>query len=150
MILEPEHSVTIARTFEATPADLYAAWTQPELMQLWMAKELDADVRIGGKYRLDNGGAGGVQYVHTGEYYVLDPGSRIVMSFRHISTLPGTYIDEFLDVRFREIDPTHTELTLVNGWDGLGMTEDETAALIAAWNDWLDLLDAALPSFSAS
>jgi uncharacterized protein YndB with AHSA1/START domain len=119
-------------------------------MRLWLAKELEADVRVGGRYRIDNGGENGVLFVHTGEYYVLDPGKRIVMSFRHISTLPDTYVDEYVEVLFRPIEPNLTELTLTNGWDGLGMSDEEAAALRNGWNEWLDLLESALPSFAGA
>jgi uncharacterized protein YndB with AHSA1/START domain len=51
-------SLTIRRRFNAPPASVYAAWTDPEQMQRWFGPagahtlRAQADVRIGGRFRI--------------------------------------------------------------------------------------------------
>src|SRR5215213_116114 len=114
-----EHGVTIAREIETPAGTIYAAWTVPAIMRTWLAKIVAADVRVGGQYRIENHEEDGTVNVHRGEYRVLEPNRRIVKTFRHDGTEPGTYEDEFVEVSLRPLGPNHTELTLINGWNGL-------------------------------
>lgn len=147
----PTHSVTIARTINASADDLYAAWTDPSIMRRWMGKTVNANVKIGGRYRIENEAADGGVYVHTGEYRVLEPGRRIVQTFlagraEPVSAGPNPYTDEFIEVTLRPLSPSQTELTFINGWDGEDMDEEGKEAVKEAWSLWLDLLEAALGS----
>ena len=81
-IKEREHEITIVRVFDASPEELYAAWTVPELMRHWLAQRVQADVRVGGRYRNEVDAGEGQTFVHQGEYRVLEPGRRIVQTFR--------------------------------------------------------------------
>ena len=143
----PEHAITLIRTINTSAEEVYAAWTNPDVMRRWMGRQVDADVRIGGKYRIENGAEGGETYVHKGEYRVLEPGMRIVQTFSAGRTEPdpdavSPYRDEFLEIRLHPLGPSTTELTLVNGWDGEGMDEEGKAAVGEAWAAWLALLEA--------
>jgi uncharacterized protein YndB with AHSA1/START domain len=142
--MNPEHSVTIVREIEASADEIYAAWTEPEIMRTWLAKIVEADVRIGGRYRIENHEEGGTVNVHEGEYLVLEPGRRILKTFRHYRTEPGTYEVEFVEVTLRPLRPKLTELTLTNGWNGLGMTDEESEALKEGWFLWVDMLEDAM------
>jgi uncharacterized protein YndB with AHSA1/START domain len=113
-------------------------------MRTWLAKIVAADVRVGGQYRIENHEEDGTVNVHRGEYRVLEPNRRIVKTFRHGGIEPGTYEDEYVEVLLRPLGPNHTELTLTNGWTGLGMTDEERAALEAGWSIWIDMLEDAL------
>ncbi|WP_081864537.1 SRPBCC family protein [Chondromyces apiculatus] len=42
-----EQAITIVRILDASPEALYAAWTDPQLMQRWMGTRVKADVRVG-------------------------------------------------------------------------------------------------------
>ena len=50
--------LTIKRHIKASPAKVFAAWTDPEKMKLWMGPggykipEADADAHVGGRYRI--------------------------------------------------------------------------------------------------
>ena len=134
----PEHVVSVTRVIDAPAEAVYAAWTDPAIMQRWMARKVEADVRVGGRYRneVDAGEAG--TFVHTGEYLVLDPGRRIVQTFGVESEAESPYRDERLEVTLRPLEPGRTELTLSDGWDGPGLDDADEAAATAAWSAWLD------------
>ena len=97
----PDHAVSVTRVIDAPAEVVYAAWTDPATMQRWMARHVEADVRVGGRYRneVDAGEAG--TFVHTGEYLVLEPGRRIVQTFGVDSAEESPYRDERLDVTLR-------------------------------------------------
>jgi uncharacterized protein YndB with AHSA1/START domain len=140
----PEQSTTVTRVFDASADTLYAAWTDPKIMERWMAQTVEADVRVGGRYRneLD---AGGASFVHTGEYVALEPGRRIVQTFHAgpAGSMPeaaGAHTNEFLDIQLRPLGLSQTELTLTDGWDGEALDEEGEQAAKQAWNGWLDQL----------
>lgn len=140
---QPAHSVTLVRVFEASPQSLYEAWTDPDFMRRWFGKIVEADVRVGGKYSVENHEDGNV-YRHVGKFLVLEPGRRVVMSFRFDAPSGEQFVDEFIQITFKPIGPDRTELTLLNGWDGQGMAEGDAEKLREGWTEWLDRLEKAL------
>ena len=139
-----EHAVTIVRVVDATPDEVYAAWTEPALMRRWLATVVEADVRVGGRFRLECHEEDGSINLFTGEYRALEPGRRIVKTFVNEATPAGAYQDEQVEVILRALPDGRTELTLRNGWNGLGPTPDEVGGLEQGWNAWIDLLDRAV------
>lgn len=139
IMLQADHTVSVTRVIEAPVAEVYAAWTDPELMQRWMAQKVEADVRVGGRYRNEMIGDDGQTYIHSGEYLELEPGRRIVQTFHGVAAGdPAPDHREFLEVTLRPLGPGQTELTLADRWDGEGMDEEGQEAVKAAWNGWLD------------
>lgn len=146
---KPAHSVTVTRTMDASPEELYAAWTDSELMALWMGRIVEASGKVGGRYRIEHDAGAGQVYVHKGEYRVLEPGRRIVMTFaagpadREPPTATAGEGD-IVEVRFNPVDDEQTEVTLINSWSGEALDAEGIAAVEQAWSHWLDLLDASL------
>ena len=139
-----ENAVTVRRTLAGTPAELYAAWTEPELMRGWFGTTVDADVRVGGEYRIANHEADGAVYVHVGRYLELAPPARLAFSFTSLLERPEDRIsDEIVTVSFRGVARGRTELTVTDGWTGPAAAPDELDALRAGWAEWLDRLAAA-------
>ena len=138
--MQEEHSATIVRVINASVTELYAAWTEPMIMKRWLATVVEADVRVGGKFRIENHEKDGTINAFTGEYRVLEPGKRIVQTFHHVSAKAGTYEDELLEVKLKPLATGVTELRLINSWKGSAMSEAELEALEAGWSQWLDLL----------
>lgn len=135
------HSITVTRVLNATPADLYAAWTEPELMRQWYATVVDADVRVGGAYRIENHEADGVVYGFTGRYLELDPGVRLAFTFTSDLEKPEEGIsDETVTVTFRQIEPGRTEVTVTNSWRGPEVGPEDLEALRGGWEEWMDRL----------
>jgi uncharacterized protein YndB with AHSA1/START domain len=138
--MQDEHSATIVRVINASVNELYAAWTEPMIMKRWLATVVEADVRVGGKFRIENHEKDGTVNAFTGEYRVLEPGKRIVQTFHHVSAKPGTYEDELLEVKLKPLATGVTELRLINRWKGAAMSDAELESLEAGWSQWLDLL----------
>jgi len=62
-----DRELVVTRTFNAPPATVFKAWSQPELFQRWWVPKsatgvslvsCEMDVRTGGKYRLEFGAGG--------------------------------------------------------------------------------------------
>lgn len=78
----------IRRVIEADVSELWAAWTQPELLAAWFApgpmqaEVLALDVRVGGRYRIRmSGGESGEAHIVGGEFIEVVPEQRLVMSW---------------------------------------------------------------------
>ena len=84
-------SLTLKRRYNAPPAKVFAAWTEPEKLARWMGPEqvtavrAEADVRVGGRYHIkmitpgDEHDVGGV-------YRELVPNEKIVFTWAWKST----------------------------------------------------------------
>ncbi len=111
-----DQHVIVTRRFAASPADVYRAHVEPELLRQWMLgpdgwvmTDCQSDPKPGGKIRFawSDGGDGGFSL--TGEYQVLDPGKRIV----HVERmhLPNPTPDNHIETTFA-LDGAGTLLTL--------------------------------------
>ncbi len=73
---------TMTRFIRATPAQVYEAFTRPELLARWqcprgMSSEVTVDVRVGGGYRIAMRARDGSQFVAIGRYVSLEPPHRL-------------------------------------------------------------------------
>jgi uncharacterized protein YndB with AHSA1/START domain len=109
-------ALTMTRRFGAVPADVYAAWTRPELLAQWfgphhtrvVSAELDA--RVGGRFRIvlvEDNGAG---HEVSGAYSEVEPEQKLVFSWAWSETPERT---SRVTVTFRAV-PDGTELTMVH------------------------------------
>jgi len=82
---ESSERLVVERVLPASPAEVYAAWTTPETLRLFMcpgemrATVVEADVRVGGSFRIVMRGDRDVE--HRGEYRALEPGRRLVFTW---------------------------------------------------------------------
>ena len=82
---ESPERLVVERVLPASPAEVYAAWTTPETLRLFMcpgnqtAVVVEADVRVGGSFRIVMRGDRDVE--HRGEYRVLEPARRLVFTW---------------------------------------------------------------------
>jgi len=89
-MVESLERVVVERVLPASPAEVYAAWTTPETLRLFMcpgdttAPVVEADVRVGGSFRIVMRGSRDVE--HRGEYRVLEPGRRLVFTWASPNT----------------------------------------------------------------
>ncbi len=87
---ESPERVVVERVLPGSPDEVYAAWTTPETLRLFMcpgemtASVVEADVRVGGRFRIVMRGDRDVE--HRGEYRVLEPGRRLVFTWASPAT----------------------------------------------------------------
>ncbi len=82
-------TLTLEHTFEAPREDVFAAWTDPEVLRRWWAAGpdwdtpvADVDLRVGGRYRLAmHDPASGDVFVVGGEYAEVVPPERLVYTW---------------------------------------------------------------------
>ena len=92
MLAQP--SLTLARRLKASPAKVFAAWTDPEKIIHWFGPahtidgSVDAqmDVRIGGSFRVRFKTDDGEQHEVGGKYIEVLPNERLVFSWAWHST----------------------------------------------------------------
>jgi uncharacterized protein YndB with AHSA1/START domain len=145
-------SVKLQRTIPASPARVYRAWLDPDVLLRWAAPvEYDAarvevDERVGGHYRcwhVDAQGrdVGGFDC----EILTLEPDERIVLRWQFVGPDRRPLADESsrLTISLRPVPPDACELTLVHArLDGLersvpGMTD----ATRRGWSGTLSRLE---------
>ncbi len=85
-----ERSVThgtfvIERTYDASPARVFAAWAQPEAKARWFSchegATFELDFRVGGRELYRGGPPGGPVYINETRYQDIVPGQRIVFTY---------------------------------------------------------------------
>lgn len=79
--------LTMLRRFPVPPERVFAAWTDPELVAMWLfggptseAHETSLDVRIGGRWQISDTREG-TKYTALGEYLEIDPPHRLAFTF---------------------------------------------------------------------
>ena len=80
-------TLRIERLIDAPPDVVFRAWTTREAMEQWyrdgddfVARVVELDLRVGGRYRVEFGPESAAPYVETGVYLEIDPPQRLVMS----------------------------------------------------------------------
>ena len=83
--------IRIERMLPAPIEEVFAAWTDPESMSLWLSPigraDVEADPRVHGRFRVVMVG-GDVSIEHTGEYLVFDPPRLLSFTWRSPYTGP--------------------------------------------------------------
>ncbi|MFD8498151.1 SRPBCC family protein [Amycolatopsis sp. NPDC059657] len=79
--------IDIVREFEATPAQVFRAWTDPEIVPLWLGPSgmsmdlIEYNVTDGGRYHYVHRDDAG-EYVFRGVFHAVVPNERIVQTFQ--------------------------------------------------------------------
>jgi uncharacterized protein YndB with AHSA1/START domain len=81
-----ERELVVTRTFNGPARIVFEAWTRPELLKRWWAPKstgmslvsCEADVRVGGRYRLEFSHAASKPMAFFGRYIEVTPHSRLV------------------------------------------------------------------------
>ena len=143
-----ERSVThatfvIERTYDASPARVFAAWADPAVKARWMAgpeewgpEEFDLDFRVGGREISRGGPKGGPVHAYEARYQDIVPDERIVYTYD--MHLDGTRISVSLaTVEFRP-EGAGTRLVFteqgafLDGYDDPAQREQGTRDLLDA------------------
>jgi uncharacterized protein YndB with AHSA1/START domain len=92
MDLKVTPSLTMKRRLNATPAEVYRAWTEAELLARWFgpenvtAQSAEIDARVGGRYRIVLLGTDGELHQVSGTYREVVENERLVFDWAWIST----------------------------------------------------------------
>lgn len=133
-------SLTLVRRFKAPPANVYAAWTEPEQMLLWWGPDAgpvlsaEADVHPGGRFRVVFRTLDGEQHECRGTYREVEPDRRLVFTWQWLS-MPER--ESLVTVALRAV-PDGTELTLTHAQFHDEKTRDSHRS---GWNGALDKLE---------
>jgi uncharacterized protein YndB with AHSA1/START domain len=85
-------SLTMKRRLNATPAEVYRAWTDPDLLVRWFGpenvttQEAEVDLRVGGTYRVVMLEDNGERHQVSGAYQEVVENERLVFSWAWVTT----------------------------------------------------------------
>lgn len=138
-----ETNLRLERTYDASPEEVFNAWTNPEVLRRWWAVDpegstpiAEVDLRVGGRYRLSMEHPSGPKHTVGGVYREVSPPDRLVYSWcweqdngqpGHVSTVT---------VEFRA-DGERTNLVLEHTGLASAESRDQHAH---GWNACLDIL----------
>ncbi|UYO00051.1 MAG: SRPBCC domain-containing protein [Devosia sp.] len=134
-----ESQITLSRTIAANVSDVFAAWTDPALIEQWQVDEAEFDAFEGGTYHYVTFGEEDDEADHevSGEVLQFVEDERLVMSWVHKDE-----DDEMifvLDITFAPVGEDATRITLVER--GLPHADAQTRIFsMEAWNAALEQL----------
>ncbi|MEP6753566.1 MAG: SRPBCC family protein [Candidatus Dormiibacterota bacterium] len=76
-LIEGEAAVEVIQSIAASPATVFAYFTDPQKFATWMGVGVELDPRPGGRYRIDVDG----EHIASGEYREVDPPHRVLMTW---------------------------------------------------------------------
>ena len=86
--LAEKPSLTLTRSYPVAPEKVWRAWTDPQAMKQWFKPDpswsiplAEADVRVGGRYRILMQDTQGGEFDLTGAYREVVPNRRLVMTW---------------------------------------------------------------------
>jgi len=105
---EQARSVHLERTYDASPEEVFDAWTNPEVLRRWWSAQpswqtpvADVDLRVGGGYRLSmEDPESGARHTVVGEYREIRRPELLVYSWRWELDAGGTGHESTVTVRF--------------------------------------------------
>ena len=140
-----ETSLRIERTYDASPKEVFDAWTNPEVLRRWWVVDLaertpiaDVDLRVGGRYRLSMEHPDGTRHTVGGEYREVVRPTRLVYTWQweqddgqpgHVSTVTVEF----------QADGERTNLVLEHTDLPSAESRDQHAN---GWNACLEILQA--------
>lgn len=117
-------TLTLTRTFSATPEKVFGALTDPKELMRWFAPSDDfstpiaeVDLRVGGKYRIQMKAPDGETHTVGGTYREVVPPEKLVFTFawEDGKVCGGDSLDlEMLVTVLLQAKSTTTELTLIH------------------------------------
>lgn len=144
MTEESGHVVRIERTFAASAADVFDAWTSPEVMRRWFhcapdwgTPEAEVDLRVGGKVRVVMRRPDGTDVAAQGEYTLIDRPHRLVMTWAFDDD-PSN--EQLIELFFSESEGSTTVLMVNSGIS----TDERHDAQDEGWRGCFDELERVL------
>lgn len=140
-----ETDILITREFDAPPALVFRAWTEPELVRRWWTARRGAmtvceiDLRPGGKWRFAmTAESGGEEVEFYGEYRELDPPHRLVSTETYAPFPDSPALNT---LTFEERDGRTSATLLVSHLDQVSRDMHLQSGMEDGLRDALDLLE---------
>jgi uncharacterized protein YndB with AHSA1/START domain len=134
--------ISLTRTINAHIDDVFAAWTDPALIEQWQADEAELDAFEGGEYKFTTFGDDDDPEDHTvsGEILQFVENKKLVMSWVHKDEEEGEEDLIFvLEIGFKALGEERTQITLTER--GLAHTDPESRIFsMEAWSAALEHL----------
>jgi uncharacterized protein YndB with AHSA1/START domain len=131
----------VQRKIKASPERLFDAWTKPELMKQWFhagekmtTTAAEADLRVGGAWRVEMKASTGQLHPSKGHYKVIDRPHKLVFTWYPYEQAD---YETTVTLLFKKVSDNVTELTLTH--EGL-RNEKDRANHNGGWNGCLDSL----------
>ena len=108
--------LTLHRVINAPVERVYAAWTDPEMLRLWLAPGdaivvcAVADVAVGGTFLVEMSGSDGRRWLVRGTYRDVVPQRRLIHTWRW----EGSDVESLVTVEFEPEPAGKTRLTLTH------------------------------------
>ncbi|SDG69151.1 SRPBCC family protein [Pelagibacterium luteolum] len=108
-----ETSITLSRVIHAPADELFAAWTDPALLEQWQAEQVDFEAFEGGKFRFETADLDdpSVAHVITGTVAGFEQDKKLIELWHYEGDDPAD--DSTLIVTFAALDDDRTEITIV-------------------------------------
>jgi uncharacterized protein YndB with AHSA1/START domain len=141
MDADNESQITLTRTIGAHISDVFAAFTDPALIEQWEADEADFDAFEGGQYRFVTFAEDEEETDHevSGEVLTFVEDERLVLSWIHKEEQEDSELIFVLDIAFKVAGEDSTTVTLTER--GLPHADAQTRIFsMEAWSAALEEL----------
>ena len=138
--VDPESQITLTRTIDANVSDVFAAWTDPALIEQWQADEAELDAFEGGEYRFTTYGddEDPEEHIVTGDILAYVENEKLVMSWVHTEDGEDDLIF-VLEILFKALGDDQTQVTITER--GLAHADAESRIFsMEAWSSALEQL----------
>jgi uncharacterized protein YndB with AHSA1/START domain len=146
-----EQFIEITREFEFPVEVLFSAWTDPELLEAWLAEEAEVEPRVGGHYRLTSSGDEETpgDHICSGTYIAFEPNRRLVKNWIYEGSMAAIPIETTVSVDFTSLDPARSALRFRE--EGPMLTDpEENEMAVEAWSSAFDELEEAIADIFAT
>lgn len=135
----PDRSIDFTRQLDATPSEVFRAWTDAQQLSRWWTTSAESDARTGGEFSfVFEFEDASHDHIYAGRYHDVTPDERVSFPWQGTSRLSR------VDVRLRPRG-SGTELALTHSGLGEGAEADEAITYLEpGWNFFLDNLVAYL------
>ena len=120
MIETQKPSLVIRRRYKASRQRVFDAWTKPEIAALFLgpndrsARNVEMDVRVGGRYRIVMVKPDGERFIAVGTYRDVRAPQKLVMTWRWEEDDLADEIETLLTLEFNDCGGGETELVLTH------------------------------------
>lgn len=139
--IDGESQITLTRTIAANVSDVFAAWTDPALIEQWQVDEAEFDAFEGGHYHFITFSDEDDEADHevSGEVLQFVEDQKLVLSWVHRDAEADEDLIFVLDITFKPLGEDATRITLIER--GLAHADAQTRIFsMEAWSAALEQL----------